>query len=257
MKTLFAFDLDDTLIKSDPKLNEKEGYKNVSVLKQLPLYRMFEYYSIQVNTEYVIITNRPRDAKKDISRIFGIEGAAIHTRPDNPEFIEPIPDHKLKAFFQWMHEWKAEVLRRYAKEYDYVFYFDDLGLEMLKAVNLPENVQVLLPCTKKNAWKYKWEHPKLRELTLKAMVHWGIQAQEVMMIEEMAELTQLLAKHANKRIIDQDHFYEELADVQLMLNQLIHHYNCQEEVDKYIGKKINRTLAKLDKKMNDFGERVK
>lgn len=57
-------------------------------------------------------------------------------------------------------------------------------------------------------------------------------------IEEMAELQALRMKD----------IAEEIADVQIMLDQLIEVYDCRDDVERMIGYKIERQLKRIERK---------
>lgn len=79
----------------------------------------------------------------------------------------------------------------------------------------------------------------------KIIEHFGHKKQEIKAIEEMSELTKelckkLLTKGDRLAIID------EIADVSLMLMQLILMYGCEELVEKVMDEKIFRTLKYIE-----------
>lgn len=74
---------------------------------------------------------------------------------------------------------------------------------------------------------------------------YGIDSQSLIAIEEMSELTKELCKDQrgydrNKGII------EELADVSIMIEQLIALYDCKKEVSDMIDYKVNRQLRRME-----------
>lgn len=74
---------------------------------------------------------------------------------------------------------------------------------------------------------------------------YGIDSQSLIAIEEMSELIKELCKDQrgydrNKDII------EELADVSIMLEQLITLYDCEKEVSDMIDYKVNRQLRRME-----------
>lgn len=74
---------------------------------------------------------------------------------------------------------------------------------------------------------------------------YGIDSQSLIAIEEMSELTKELCKDQrgydrNKDII------EELADVSIMIEQLIALYDCEKEVSDMIDFKVNRQLRRME-----------
>lgn len=65
--------------------------------------------------------------------------------------------------------------------------------------------------------------------------HFGLENQKVKTIEECSELITAIAKNDINNII------EEIADVQIMLRQLVHLYNIGYDVEEMIEFKLNRT----------------
>jgi len=62
---------------------------------------------------------------------------------------------------------------------------------------------------------------KEQEIYKKALELWGEQFQIMMAIEEMAELMQKLSQYYRQnRIVSQDDVLKEIADVEILLNQL-------------------------------------
>ena len=62
---------------------------------------------------------------------------------------------------------------------------------------------------------------KEQEIYKKALELWGEQFQVMMAIEEMAELMQKLSQYYRQnRIVSQDDVLKEIADVEILLNQL-------------------------------------
>lgn len=89
-----------------------------------------------------------------------------------------------------------------------------------------------------------------------AINRYGEDPQIDMAIEEMSELTKALLKHrrAVKNPAGYDfektkqNIIEEIADVQIMIEQLILMFNCDDEVNQIITKKTER----LDKRLIDY-----
>ena len=71
----------------------------------------------------------------------------------------------------------------------------------------------------------------------------GMKTQTNQLIEEMSELTQALCKR-NRGI--KSNIVEELADVRLVLNQMIYLMDCEEEVQSIEKSKIERTKQIYD-----------
>lgn len=69
--------------------------------------------------------------------------------------------------------------------------------------------------------------------------------QEIICIEELAELQKELTKHLRGKE-NWDHIVEEIADVQLMIYQMQHYFQIDpEEIERRIANKIDRTLNKI------------
>ena len=87
--------------------------------------------------------------------------------------------------------------------------------------------------------------------------HYGRDIQEQQLIEEMAELTQAICKDKRSRGQGQDiggtwlysdikkNLIEELADVKLVLSQVIYLFDADEEVNRIIQEKIRRTHERI------------
>ena len=72
---------------------------------------------------------------------------------------------------------------------------------------------------------------------------YGVSAQVDMAIEEMAELTKALLKF--RRFGWSENFYEEIADVKIMIRQLEMIYDCDFAVGQWIDKKVLRQIERL------------
>ena len=70
--------------------------------------------------------------------------------------------------------------------------------------------------------------------------YYGLDNQLDKTIEECAELIQALAKLESR-----ENTIEEIADVQIMLKQMIYLLDCEEEVKKVMAYKINRQLERM------------
>lgn len=79
---------------------------------------------------------------------------------------------------------------------------------------------------------------------------YGEHAQKLMAIEEMSELTKEICKDF-RGLLDREHLIEEMADVLIMLDQMLILYKISgEEVDLMRIKKVER-LKERFKKQND------
>ena len=128
-----------------------------------------------------------------------------------------------------------------------------------------------------NSYKYHYRHELKNgqedldkacnyENMLKSMVesdprfmiadHYGTTIQMHQLIEEMAELTQAISKYFRinglgqpvpdyKRTAVEQNLIEELADVKLLLEQVIYLFDCDQEVLEVMKTKINRTIERM------------
>jgi len=87
---------------------------------------------------------------------------------------------------------------------------------------------------------------ELTELFEDCLTYWGEEAQLEMVQEECAELILAIFHYNRGREGSKDNLIEELGDVWLMVSQMIHYYG-QDEVEKMIDLKSERTLNKLNK----------
>lgn len=82
------------------------------------------------------------------------------------------------------------------------------------------------------------------EVCRSALAHYGAEPQKLMVMEEMSELQKELCK--NSRGCDNYlHIAEEIADVLIMLEQMVILYDCAEQVQDWHKVKI----ARLDKRI--------
>ena len=86
----------------------------------------------------------------------------------------------------------------------------------------------------------------VKYLYIAEVAKWGKQAQQIMATEEMAELTKEISK--NIRGYDNlDEIAEEIADVEIMLEQLAGIHGLEEKVENWKKKKLKR----LDKVLEE------
>ena len=81
----------------------------------------------------------------------------------------------------------------------------------------------------------------------KAIERYGAIHQIIKAIEEMSELTKELCKALDLEV-NIEHLTEEIADVSIMIDQLMMIYDCEREVTEWRGKKIVRLLDRLEGK---------
>ena len=87
----------------------------------------------------------------------------------------------------------------------------------------------------------------------KAIMTYGIRAQSVVAIEELSELTKEITKQL-RGIGNKDHLTEEIADVEIMLEQLKMMYDIYDgDVDGYKKRKIERLKASLEERDEEPG----
>lgn len=77
-----------------------------------------------------------------------------------------------------------------------------------------------------------------------ALDAYGAESQTLMMLEEMSELQKELCKHARGRKNKLD-IAEEIADVQIMLAQMIILHDCANAVEEFKRSKIKRLEDRL------------
>ena len=74
----------------------------------------------------------------------------------------------------------------------------------------------------------------------------GAEAQKSKAVEELLELSEVLIKDINKHELNKDALYEELADVEVMLEQLILIYDIDlEGLQQEVDRKISRTFDRM------------
>jgi hypothetical protein len=96
-----------------------------------------------------------------------------------------------------------------------------------------------------------------RDPRFKIANHYGLEAQLQQLIEEMAELTQAVCKHRRingegqpvspdlKSYDVAENLIEEIADVKLVLEQVIFLMEIDEDVKEWMDRKIERTLERI------------
>lgn len=83
-----------------------------------------------------------------------------------------------------------------------------------------------------------------RDVFETALKTWGADTQTVMVFEEMSELQKELCKHARgKNNIEE--IAEEIADVQIMLAQMMILHGCEDAVKEYRRSKVERLKIRL------------
>ena len=85
----------------------------------------------------------------------------------------------------------------------------------------------------------------------RALDTWGEEAQMLMVIEEMSELTKEILKNINRKKNNVDAIIE-TADVEIMLEQLKANYGIAEKVEEY---KQNK-LKLIEQRLNDYDKKT-
>lgn len=84
-----------------------------------------------------------------------------------------------------------------------------------------------------------------RKIFLKAIVHYGVENQKNQAVEEMSELIKEICK-ANRGMMNPTNVAEEIADVEIMIDQLKIIYSLGDSVDKFRKYKIKRLEYKIE-----------
>jgi len=80
--------------------------------------------------------------------------------------------------------------------------------------------------------------------------HYGKEHQVLIAIEEMSELTKELCKYF-RRYDRKKEIIEEVADAQIMLEQLIELFDINNEVDRMVDYKLNRQIRRMEQERSD------
>lgn len=87
-----------------------------------------------------------------------------------------------------------------------------------------------------------------KDVCQKALDVWGKNAQILMVLEEMSELQKEILKNINRGKDNIKEIAEETADVFIMLEQLVHIYGIDKEVQKQAEYKVNCIKERLKEK---------
>jgi hypothetical protein len=80
-----------------------------------------------------------------------------------------------------------------------------------------------------------------------AIETYGVRMQKLMAIEEMSELTKEICKDF-RGLLDREHLIEEMADVLIMLDQMLLMYKISgDEIQQMRERKIERLKGRMDK----------
>ena len=93
---------------------------------------------------------------------------------------------------------------------------------------------------------------KPRGIYREALNKWGAEAQTLMVFEEMSELQKELCKHARGKD-NREAIAEEIADVQIMLEQMMILHDCEDLVEVQKFKKTHRLKVRLEQEKWEYG----
>ena len=88
------------------------------------------------------------------------------------------------------------------------------------------------------------------EICRAALEAFGAQVQVMMAIEEMSELTKELCKNGRGQQ-NTTHIAEEIADVEIMLHQLVMLFDCEGQVEAFRRYKLERLAGRIKEKRNE------
>lgn len=84
------------------------------------------------------------------------------------------------------------------------------------------------------------------DIIKKAIDHYGSDAQLLMAVEEMSELTQALCKDFREIDGARENIVEEMADVYIMLAQLEIIFSARNDMHKIIDQKLERLANRME-----------
>ena len=87
----------------------------------------------------------------------------------------------------------------------------------------------------------------------RALATWGEQAQMMMVVEKMSELTKEILKNVGLHKDNLDAIMKETADVEIMLAQLKENYRIADRVEAYKENKIKL----IERRLNEWDEKAK
>ncbi|MCU7195538.1 hypothetical protein GMB34_13725 [Turicibacter sanguinis] len=79
----------------------------------------------------------------------------------------------------------------------------------------------------------------------KAVEKFGIDIQQIVAMEELGELIQAISKRARGKD-NRDNLAEEIADVEIMLEQLKYIHNCPIEVELWKARKLDKLKSMVE-----------
>ena len=94
-----------------------------------------------------------------------------------------------------------------------------------------------------------------KEIYKRALSIYGEKNQVVMVFEEMSELQKALTKHL-RGVCDKRTIADEIADVEIMLEQMKLLFSLENEVEERKQFKIERLMTRLDQKQSEIENKV-
>ena len=90
------------------------------------------------------------------------------------------------------------------------------------------------------------QYTELQELFDKTSNRWGPEFQKEMLLEECLELALALQQHLRRTgKVDSNKLSEEIADVYLMIGQVVHSFGLEPRVNFHIDYKVKRLKNRL------------
>ena len=106
-------------------------------------------------------------------------------------------------------------------------------------------------------WVSTNREDKTRKFLEKVICKYGKKSQQDMAMEEMSELTKALLKlrraENGQHVLDMElrAVFEEIADVEIMIEQLKIMFNCESDVESWKEEKLQRLSKRLCEKSNE------
>lgn len=121
-----------------------------------------------------------------------------------------------------------------------------LGDDLSAAADLIENQQREIEALRQanEGLRFNLAEKDGGEICRRALEAFGAQAQVMMVIEEMSELTKELCKHRRGRD-NVKAIAEEIADVEIMLRQMVMLFDCAGQVETFRRYKLERLAERM------------
>lgn len=121
-----------------------------------------------------------------------------------------------------------------------------LGDDLSAAADLNENQQREIEALRQanEGLRFNLAEKDGGEICRRALEAFGAQAQVMMAIEEMSELTKELCKNGREKE-NATHIAEEIADVEIMLRQMVMLFDCAGQVETFRRYKLERLAERI------------